>query len=399
MSTPGAPPPDPRPSDAEVSERYLRLALRLGRLDEGVIDAYFGAAGIAQAVDDEPEPDPAALVADAEDLLAELPDGWLHDQVVGLRTVAGRLAGEQIAYHDEVEACYGVRPVYTEAAALDSAYDELERLLPGPGSLHERFRAWEDSAQVPATTIEALMAAVVEEARARTRDLFGLPDGESIELEYVRDTPWLGYHEYLGDLRGRISVNVDRPRSAISLLHLALHESYAGHQAERCNKEMSLVRGRGLREETVAVVTAPQSVVSEGLAELAVELMLDGPTGSAFEAVVHDHDVELDLTHARAVARATEPLGWLGVDAALMLHQEGRPPAEVSAYLADRHMITSDAADRWVRFLSAPGSRSYAVCYPAGLELCRAFVAGKPTRFRTLLTEQVRVGDLTAAAL
>lgn len=383
----------------EVSEQYLRLALRLGRLDEGVIDAYFGPPSIAQEVDDEVMPEASVLADEAEALLAELPEGWLHDQVVGLRTVAGRLAGEQIAYPDEVEACYGVRPVHTEAAALATAYDELEGLLPGPGSLRERFRAWEDAAQVPAESIEALMAAVIEEARARTRDLFGLPDGESIEVEYVRDTPWLGYHEYLGDLRGHISINVDRPRSAISLLHLGLHESYAGHQAERCNKEVTLVRGRGLLEETVALVTAPQSVVSEGLAELAVELLLDGPTGSAFEAVVHDHDVELDLAHARAVARATEPLSWLGVDAALMLHEEGRSSAEVSAFLDERHMITRDAADRWVRFLSDPGSRSYAICYPAGLALCRSFVRGDPTRFTTLLTEQVRVRDLLDAPL
>jgi hypothetical protein len=383
----------------ELAERYLRLALRLGRLDEGVIDAYFGPTALADSVGAEHPPDPRDLVADAEALLDALDDSWLRDQVVGLRTVAGRLAGEQIAFPDEVEACYGVRPAHTWDAVLASAYDGLDALLPGPGSLRERFRAWEDSAQVPAATIEALMAAVIEEARSRTRDLFGLPDGESIELEYVRDTPWLGYHEYLGDLRGRISVNVDRPRSAISLLGLAIHETYAGHQAEACNKEVALVRGQGLLEGTIHLVTAPQSVVSEGLAELAVELLLDGATGSAFEAVVHDHDVDLDLAHGRAVARATEPLSWLGVDAALMLHEEGRAPAEVSAFLDDAHMITRDAADRWVRFLSDPGSRSYAICYPAGLALCRAFVDGQPARFRTLLTEQVRVRDLIAPSL
>jgi hypothetical protein len=381
---------------SELAQRYLRLALRLGRLDEGVIDAYFGPPALAESVRAEGAPVARELVTDAELLLADLDDTWLRDQVLGLRTVAGRLAGEQIDYSDEVEACYGVRPAHTDEAALATAYEELEPLLPGPGSLRERFRAWEDSAQVPAATIEPLMSAVIEEARTRTRERFGLPDGESIEVEFVRDTPWLGYHDYLGGLRGRISVNVDRPRSALELLHLALHESYAGHQAERCNKEVTLVRGRGLLEETVAVVTAPQSVVSEGLAELAVELLLDGADGSAFEAVVHDHDVELDLAHARAVARATEPLGWLGVDAALILHEESRPPAEVSAYLADRHMISPDAADRWVRFLSDAGSRSYAVCYPAGLALCRGYVAGDDERFRTLLTEQVRVGDLTA---
>ena len=240
------------------------------------------------------------------------------------------------------------------------------------------------------------MAAVVEEARSRTRDLVGLPDGESIELEFVHGTPWLGYHEYLGNLRGRISVNVDLPRSAFSLLHLAMHETYAGHQAERCHKEVALVRERGLVEETIALVTAPQSLVSEGVAELAREMLLESGAGPGFEAIVHDHGAELDLAHARAVERAAEPLGWLGVDASLMLHEEGVPPSEVSRYLHDHALISIDAADRWVRFLDDPGSRTYAVCYPAGLERCRAFTAGDPARFRRLLTEQFRVSDLVA---
>ena len=137
-------------------------------------------------------------------------------------------------------------------------------------------------------------------------------------------------------------------------------------------------------------------MVSEGLAELAVELLLDGPAGSAFESLVHDHDVELDLAHARAVAACHRALSWLGVDAALMLHDERLPGPEVSSYLQEHALIGADAADRWVRFLGDPGSRSYAVCYPAGLERCRAYVAGDPARFRRLLTEQVRVGELVA---
>ncbi len=381
-------------ADDTPAEQYLRLALRLTRLDDGVLDSYFGPPEISAEVDAEPMPQADGLVADAERLLDELPDGWLRDQVVALRTVAGRLVGETIAYPVEVEACYGVRPVPTSEQALATAYDELDRLLPGPGSLTERYRAWDESSPVEADKIERLFAAVVEEARARTRDLFGLPDGETIEVELVRDTPWLGYHEYLGDLRGRISVNVDKPRPAISLLVLALHEAYAGHQAERCNKEVSLIRGRGLVEESIAVVTAPQSLVSEGLAELSIELLLDGPTGAVFETLVNEHGVELDLAHARAVQRATEPLGWLGVDAALLLHDEGRTPEETTAFLAERALISEDNASRWVRFLNDAGSRSYAICYPAGLALCRSYVDADPARFTRLLTEQTRVRDL-----
>jgi hypothetical protein len=37
------------------------------------------------------------------------------------------------------------------------------------------------------------------------------------------------------------------------------------------------------------------------------------------------------------------------------------------------------------------------VCYPEGLVRCREYVKGDPARFTTLLTEQVRVGDLSAS--
>ncbi len=107
---------------------------------------------------------------------------------------------------------------------------------------------------MPTDLIERTMAAVVEEARVRTRDLFGLPAGEEVVLEIVRDEPWLAFCEYLGDLRSRISVNVDLPVSALELLVLSMHETYPGHHAERCSKEHLLVHGRGLLEETLVIM-------------------------------------------------------------------------------------------------------------------------------------------------
>jgi hypothetical protein len=61
------------------------------------------------------------------------------------------------------------------------------------------------------------------------------------------------------------------------------------------------------------------------------------------------------------------------------------------------YAVTSQFAAHALRFLKAPTSRSYVMNYRAGRNLCRAYVAGEPERFRRLLTEQVRVGDLLAA--
>jgi hypothetical protein len=290
-----------------AAERYLRLGLQLGRHVEGIVDAYFGPPELAAAVDAEAPVDPRTLVVEAETLLDELEDGWLRDQVVGLRTYAGVLAGESRSYADEVEGCYGVRPTYTDEAVFTAAHERLEELLPGDGTLAERHKRWEASIRVPTEHIERTIAAVIEEARERTRGLVELPAGEGVVLEIIRDKPWLAFCGYLGDLRSRIAVNVTLPMSAIELLILTLHETYPGHHAERCSKEHLLVRGRGLLEETLVLVPTPQSLVSEGIAKLAPNMLLEGDGGAALAAITHDAGIELDLAHALAIERVLEP--------------------------------------------------------------------------------------------
>ncbi len=365
---------------------------------EGIVDAYYGPRELAAAVNAEPPVDPRTLVAEAESLLDELEDGWLRDQVVGVRTYAGVLAGEACSYADEVEGCYGVRPTYTEEAVFAAAHEQLEELFPGDGTLAHRYQRWDESIRVPPEHVERTVAAVIEEARAWTHSLIELPDGESVVLEIVRDKPWLAFCEYLGGFRSRIAVNVDLPMSAIELLILAMHETYPGHHVERCGKEQVLVRGRGLLEETLILVPTPQSLVTEGIATLAPSVLLEGRGGGApLAAIAHDAASKFDLAHALEVERAREPLEWAEVNAALMLHGAGASKAETQAYLERWGLMTPELATHMIRFITEPTSRTYVMNYPAGRELCRSYVADEPERFRILLTEQVRVRDLLEA--
>jgi hypothetical protein len=168
--------------------------------------------------------------------------------------------------------------------------------------------------------------------------------------------------------------------------------------AERSCKEDLLVRGRGLLEETLVLVPTPQSLVSEGIAELAPYLLLEGDGGAALAAVIHDAGIELDLEHALAVERAHEPCRGAAVNAALMLHDAGAGAVEVRGYLERWALMSPERAAHTVRFITDPTSRTYAITYTAGLELCRSYMAGGPDRFRRLLTQQVRVGELLDAA-
>jgi len=380
-----------------VVERYLRLGLQLDRHVEGTVDAYFGPPELAAEVRAASPVEPRILAADAEALLGEIEDGWLGDQVAGLHTFARVVAGETLAYRDEVERCYGVRPHRTDEAAFADAHARLDDVMPGTGPLVDRYQAWLKAASVSREQLGQIVAAVIDLAREWTSGVVELPAGEGVALEIVTDKPWGGFCYYLGGLQSRIELNADLPRSAGEVLHLALHETYPGHHAERCVKDAVLVRQGGLLEETIVLVPTPQSMIAEGIAELAAALLLEGETGAALAGVVADAGIELELGRLLEVRRALAACDWVEVNAALLLYEDGASEAETRAYLERWGLMTAERSAHVIRFLREPTSRSYVLTYAAGRELCERWVGGDLRRFRRLLTEQVRVGDLLEA--
>jgi hypothetical protein len=378
------------------AERYLRLGLELGRHSDDIVDAYFGPPEIADAVNATDPVAPAELAAAAAALLAELEDGWLRDQVAGLHAFAGVLAGESRPYADEVEACYLVRPPRTDEAVFAEVHERLEQLLPGAGTLSERYDAFRRSAFVPAERVEEVARAAIETARACTRELVELPDDEGIDLEIVHDVPWMGYCEYVGGLRSKISINADLPVSIIDLVRLVIHETYPGHHVERCLKDGRLVRELGLLEETIVLLPTPHSVIAEGIASMAPSVLLDR-TPEAFAALAEGAGIGVDFARAAAVESALEGCRWVEVNAAHMLYGDGREEDEVRAYLERWALLDRERSAHAIRFLRGATARAYIICYAAGRELCTAYVAGDPDRFRRLLSEQVRVGELLAS--
>jgi hypothetical protein len=374
----------------DAVDRYLLLGLRLGRHVDGLVDAYFGPPELASRVEAEEVAEPAALVADADAVLADVPtDTWLHDQMRGLRTYAGVLAGERLSYGEEVEGCYGVQPERTPEAEFEAAHAELDELLPGEGDLATRYERWREPQFVPTERIPRVADVIMSELRDATERLVGLPAGESVELEAVTDEPWLAFNYYLGGLRSRVAMNVELPITAWELVELLAHETYPGHHTEHAWKEQLLVRDGGLVEESILLVPTPQAVVSEGIAESGFDL-LDG----ALEWTLVRGGGIVDVDTARRVSRARESLRGVGVNAALMFFEDGVPTNDLEAYVRRWRAVGPEYAKSTVRFVTDPTWRAYVITYSAGRDLCRSFHGGDVGRFRRLLTKQFRVRDL-----
>jgi hypothetical protein len=382
----------------DLAEQYLELCLRLGRHIDGLVDAYYGPQEIADRIDAEELRDPAALVEDAGSLLGSVDDSWLGAQLVGLETVARKLAGEEIGYEDEVERCYGVRPEWTPEDEFEAAHRELEEILPGDGPLAERYQAWREGEPLEGDSIASVFDAVTEDFRSRTASLFELPEGESVEVEYVSDEPWTAFNYYQGGLRSRIAVNTDVPMTPDILVTLVAHEAYPGHHTEHAWKEQIHVREGGRLEESALMVGTPSSLIAEGIAELASEILLGDEREPITAAHVEGTGVGYDPDLSHAVRQTNKPLARVAGNVALLIHTHGASEEEAREYSTRWGLTSPKRANQSVRFVNDPVWGSYVTTYTDGYEICRKWVDGEPARFKRLLTEQLTPADLFGEA-
>ena len=390
---------------SDVVERFLVLGLRLGRHVDGFVDAYYGPEELATKVADEELGSPEELVGDADALLRDLDASeleshrreWIGDQIRGVRVAAGVLAGESVSYSDEVEGCYGVRPDAWSEDAYREVHERLDELLPPGDSLLDRFEGWRESRAVPVAKMVPAFRAVVDVLRTRVAGLVDLPQGEELLVEEVHDEPWWAFNYYLGQLRSRVVVNADTLTTASDIVMLASHEVYPGHHTEHAVKEQLLVKDRGWLEETMLLVPTPQSVVCEGIAEVGLGVVLDEELREELEAALVAQGLRPELELAEQVTQARRPLRRVGLDVALLAHEYGASGDEAKAHYERWALSRPDRAAQALRFATDPTWRAYVISYSAGVDLCERYVAGDPARFRTLLTEQIRVADLLAA--
>jgi hypothetical protein len=383
-----------------VIERYLLLGLRLGKHVDGFVDAYFGPTELAEQVEPEPPTDPAELAAEASALLVLADDGelegrraaWLRAQLVGLETVARRLAGEQISWLDEVERCYGVRPRLTS----EEQFEEGHRVLDETFVDTDGYQRWLAEQVVPPERLLEAATVLRDEARRRSVERFGLPEGENTYLELVTNEPWAAFNYYEGGLRSRVVINTDLPVWSHRLAHLVAHELYPGHHTEHASKEHGLVRERAFLEESILLTGTPQSLVSEGIGELAPEMAFGEDVHAQAAELLRPLGLPYDVERAERWRQASRLLREVADNVAYQLNAEGRPREEVVEYGVRWSRLPRERIEKTADFVTDPTWRAYSSCYTHGERLVRAYVGGEPERYRRLLTEQVTTADLIA---
>jgi hypothetical protein len=385
----------------DVETRYLELALRLRRLEPYLVECYTGPGSLADAVESEPPPTARALRQSAvelrgavDDVVAE-PDrrAWLAAQLEGLQTALTHLGGEPVPYRTLVRRCHGVEPKLVSDEQFAAGHDLLAGVLPGNGDVRRRAQEWTETQLVAPDLLLAGLAALAVELQRRTRALIGLPEGEEVTFELVRDRAWWGNADYRGDLRTHIRINADRRTASFRLLELVAHEAYPGHHTEHVSKDTDLIGRLGRIELGVYLYPTPQVVVAEGIAELGLDVLLGADADTVGAHCLRPLGIAYDVETAQVFRRAEELLLPLRANIAMLL-DDGRSADEMRSY-ARRWMLEDDEfVDGFVESLVDDRWPAYESCYAESLPLCRRFVGGELDRFGRLLREQLTPGDL-----
>ncbi|MFC4452321.1 hypothetical protein [Deinococcus sonorensis] len=338
-------------------------------------------------------------------LIAAEPDPqrrpFLEAQARAMHTTLQLLAGERLPYSEEVRRLFDIEPLRVPEATFEAALAQLDAALPGSGALTGRSEQLRQRVALPHGDILRMSAPILETLRRRTRQLLPLPDDEDFSIGLVSNQPWSGYNWPLGNFRSRIDINTDLPVLLPSLPDLLAHEGYPGHHTEHALKELHLARERGWAEHTLQLISAPECVVSEGIAVNALHAVMPEQEVEGWLTGELSREAGLDPSDVAAwlhSARASEQLSGVGGNAAWLLHQEGRPEAEVLEYLMTYSASTEERARQTLRFISSPAGRAYVYTYSVGGRLVReAMQAGDPQAvFRQLLTRPVTPGQLAA---
>jgi len=385
----------------DIAERYVKLVLALGQKDPDYVDAYYGPsdwkaeaetdairlnltleglAGMSARLINELPP---LSDADRRDELVVLRREYLSRQLEAVQARARMLANARrgapaMGFDEESRALYdAVAPTHPDSY-FDATLKELDRALPGEGTVADRYNAYRRQFIVPADRLARVFDSAIGEARRRTRAHVELPADEHFTVEYVTGKPWSGYNWYQGSFRSLIQVNTDLPVYIDRAIDLAAHEGYPGHHVYNALLEQRLVRERGWIEFTVYPLFSPQSLIAEGTANYGIDVAFPGGERLAFERDVLFPLAGLDPAQAEAYARVralTDQLAYAGNEAARKYLNHEIDRAAAVSWLARYAMMSPEAAEQRTRFFDT--YRSYVINYNLGKDLVKAFVESR----------------------
>ncbi|PSL44196.1 hypothetical protein CLV51_10661 [Chitinophaga niastensis] len=405
-----------------LAEKYVRLGLTIGVYDGDFVDAYYGPDSLKPVINKGnsfPKDSLLAAVNDLKKALGQIADGATNDTIhtranwiVQQLNAFGRrikiFSGEYASFDEESKELFGaVAPVYPESY-YQSLVAELDSLLPGKGSVQDRFQQLANKFIIPANKLDTVFKTAIAEARRRTLLHYDLPGNENFTMEYVAGKSWSGYNWYKGHFNSLIQISSDMPIFIERAIDLGCHEGYPGHHVYNTMLEKNLYRDKGWVEVSLYPLFSPQSLIAEGSANYGIDLAFPGEEKNVFTKEVLLPLAGLAPTGIDLYYKALSIKGRLNYtrnEIGRGLLNGSMSDTAAMRWLLNYALLNKEAAIKGLAFIKK--NRSYVINYNYGQDLVKNYIAsndGTDTlpgkrwiAFGKLLSNEVTPGDLLKA--
>lgn len=373
-----------------VAERFVKLALKVGAYKADYVDAYFGPADWKPSPADstavfpyeECRTEAAALLAGLDAVTTAKADTLQHIRIKSLRRQLQSLAamveilyGQKMSFDEESQALYGVTAPVHDTAYYDSTLKALDAMLPGEGAITDRYETFRNQFIIPTDKIDTLVKLTVAACRRTSADHFGLPPGEAFVVEYVGRQPWGAYNWYQGKYHSLMQIDTSKPLYVTGLPDLIAHEGYPGHHLSNVFREKELRLKHKWVECSILLLFGPVSLVDEGTANYAGDLVMPRAAKIEFIKTVLCPLAGLPSTDVERyfdIGEMKRRLDYAWLDAARRRVDGAATGDETIAWLRQYCLRTQAQATSSIAFFER--YRSYAVNYALGEDLTKAYV-------------------------
>ncbi len=388
-----------------LANRYVQLSLEIGERETGYIDAYYGPAkwqedakssernlvqlgNAVTLLEEQLANIPVETLADDEKRRAH----FLRAQLNAAHTRLIMMQGETLSFREESLGLFGATPELKPLASYDGILANIEKMVPGDGSLDVRVTEFLDRYVIPKERLKPVFDAAIAECRARTARYIELPEGEKFTMEFVTDKPWSGYNYYQGGYESLIQINTDLPIRISRAVDLGCHEGYPGHHALNMLLEARQAKAKGWQEFSVYPLYSPQSLIAEGSANYGIDLAFPGEERLKFERDILYPLAGLDPATARAYFNLTNAMGALSGARFTIAQQylDGEIDREKAVKLIRKYQLVSEKRARQSLDFNDT-YRSYVINYGLGKDMVRAYIenAGNDPLFRWAAMERI----------
>ena len=273
------------------------------------------------------------------------------------------LGGEEIPYKDAIKVMQQVElrevPQYQFDALAETICKELGD-MGYTGNVGEKVTAWLRDTTIEADKVVDFSETLLHKAKARCeKSVTKMAEGDGIDAVYpIRGVFWSGLSRYLGNFRGDLTFNLDRPWSVPTFANILCHEGYPGHQAFYSHWDDMFKQGK-LPLEGAFYSTAgnPADPMFEGSPECGLHFLGWDDFNEETPEITDEQKAIF-----RTGRNVLDLQRMLQQQACFMYYVKGASKEDITQFMMKDNIYNSVEVNNTIRFFTHPVQRYY---YPA----------------------------------